>query len=134
MKGVIPFGGKWSCVRLARNARWAHQRFSPERCPVFQEARAERALPALKVETWASSFCEMPRARQPLLYWLSQRSLQRHSAAYGLRIDGDLLELGFDIGRNVGLRPSAEVLHQEPLHRGDHGEVVDGPGKAVALV
>src|SRR5580704_18347172 len=72
--------------------------------------------------------------RPPLLRWLSQRSLQRHSAAYGLGIDGDLLELGFDIGRNVGLRPSAEVLHQEPLHRGDHGEIVDGSGKAVSLV
>src|SRR6202041_2386571 len=49
-------------------------------------------------------------------------------------VDGDLLQLGFDVGRDVLLVAAVEVFGEELLHGGYHGEVVDGTGEAMAFV
>src|SRR5271165_1148706 len=63
-----------------------------------------------------------------------QSSLQRYSSADRLRIDGNLLQLRLDVGRNVLLVAPAEILRKERLHRRNHCQIVDGPGETVAFV
>ena len=58
----------------------------------------------------------------------------RRAAADGAWIDGDVLELGRHIRGNIFLMAAAQVLREKFFHRGDHRQVVDGPGKAVTFI